>query len=500
MKLSRSAPVFVLLALVIQACSQSENSIHKSTEKFTPPEIQLSESHPGGDTTVSTVAFPSLMKPAKNLPQKRLPEFHAGKALAHQPWVKAPTITTARDGLGPVYNARTCLACHMNGGRGQMPTTSDIPLLSAILRLSIPGEDEVHGVIPEPVYGDQLQTQSVALSHQLRSNTSVDDFKYKEVAPEAYLYVNWLKSQFEYADGVKVELRKPEVRFTNLGYGKMHPQTLTSLRVAPPIHGAGLLEAISQQDINANVDPDDNNGDGISGRVNQVWDFETKKTVPGRFGLKANKANLRTQVAGAFAGDVGISNPLFPEQSCTTSQVLCQKTPDGNDVSSDGSPAVELPELLLKLVTDFNRNIGVPERRNLQKKSVKNGRNLFYQAGCANCHQPSYVTQKVAGFEHLSTQTIWPYTDLLLHDMGEQLADGRPDYLATGNEWRTPPLWGVGLRKLINGSDNLLHDGRAQTVEEAILWHGGEAEKSKLYFVRLSSEQRLHLVAFVNSL
>lgn len=494
-----SVVFFVLFSLTLWACSQNESSVTKKVS-MKLPKIEASEFYPGGEGTVSLQPFPSFMKPVSNLSSENLPQFHAGKALANQPWVKAPTITTARDGLGPLYNARTCLSCHINGGRGQMPVDSSKALFSAILRLSLPGRDSVVGVVPELMYGEQLQTQSIALSHQLRSNVSAGQLGYKEVSPEAYVYVNWEKKEFTYPDGVEIALRFPQLMIKNLGYGELHADTLISLRVAPPLHGLGLLESIKQSDIDAKLDPEDRNHDGISGKMNYVWDFDLKKTVPGRFGLKANRANMRMQTAAAFSEDLGISNSVFPYQLCTHAQALCQAAPSGNDKQENGSPEVEISDALLNLVIEFNLNLGVPERRNQEKAAVISGRSLFYQAGCDSCHTPKYTTADSTGLKHLSNQVIWPYTDLLLHDMGPELADGRSDYLATGSEWRTPPLWGVGLGKQVNGSDNLLHDGRAQSVEAAIIWHGGEAESAKNYFIHLNQTQRQSLVAFVESL
>lgn len=464
------------------------------------PPISETEEFPGGQGSVSNEPFPSFMKPAANLAQSLKPEFHAGKALAHQPWVKAPTITNARDGLGPIYNARTCLACHINGGRGKMPNDNSEVLFSAFLRLSIPGENKVNGVVSEPTYGDQLQSQSVSLAHQLRTRVSRSDVKNPDVNPEAYVYVNWETKTFVYPDGKKIELRFPEIDIQNLGYGEMHTDVLMGIRVAPPMQGVGLLEAIDQKDIDAYADPDDENEDGISGRINLVWDFEANKTVPGRFGLKANKSSIRFQTAGAFAGDMGITNPVFPHESCTEKQTICLQTPNGNDISEGSDVAVELPESLLKLVVNFTKNLGVPKRRNSSSPEVSDGRDYFYSIGCHQCHRPSYVTRQLTDFPHLSKQTIWPYTDLLLHDMGPELGDRRPDYLATGNEWRTPPLWGVGLGEQVNGSNNLLHDGRAQSVEEAIIWHGGEAQETRTRFVNLPLKHRQALIAFVESL
>ena len=466
--------------------------------------MQADEWLPGGEASVSYKPFPSFMLPAANLPAAAKPDFYAGKALANQPWIKAPAVTDARDGLGPVYNARTCLACHINGGRGQVPVDGNSALFAAFVRISLPGEDLQHGAVAEPIYGHQLQGQSVALSHQLRHSTpqkylSESSNSPVEVPPEAYVYIDWQQKIFSYTDAEQIELRYPVLRIEQLGYGALDQQTLFSLRSAPAIHGMGLLELIPQAAIAQLADADDRNQDGISGRMNQVWNYQTGEQVPGRFGWKANRADLHITTAAAFNGDVGITTPLFPLQPCSDQQPLCLKTPNGNNAEG-----VELPAELLALVTNFTRNLGVPKRRRLEGLAAAEraqGRTLFYQIGCAACHQPSFITDAgLTDNQHLAEQKIWPYSDLLLHDMGAELADGRPDYLATGSEWRTPPLWGIGLSQQVNGNYFLLHDGRARSVEEAILWHGGEAETVKQKFVYLEKYQRSALLNFVESL
>lgn len=456
-----------------------------------------SEAFPGGDGSVGRSPYASFELPATNLPEIQRPLFHAGKALANQPWVKAPTATDSRDGLGPLYNARTCLGCHINGGRGPLPSNEDQAIFTAILRLSVPGEkDPQRGSLPEPVYGDQIQGQSVALSHQLRGRIPAKQpDANSEAPPEARVYLSWQEKNYEYPDGEVRTLRYPQRRIKELGYGALSSQALFSLRAAPAIHGMGLLEAIGQSDIDALADPFDVDDDGISGKVNQVWNFERGAAVPGRFGWKANRANLRITIAGAFQGDVGITNPVFPSQPCTTSQLRCQRAPSGN-----GAAGFELPEPLLALTINFVESIGVPTARG-QTEQTKLGREKFYSSGCAACHQPTFTTKLMAGERaHLGKQVIWPYTDLLLHDMGAGLADGRPDYEASGSEWRTPPLWGVGLSGLVNGVETLLHDGRARNVEEAILWHGGEGEAAQRVFSALDKHEREALLAFVESL
>ena len=483
----------IILSL-FTSCNPS-GSVYLSIPKF-----DVSELLPGGAASVSFKPFASFELPAANIPVKQRTDFHAGKALARQPWIKAPATTDARDGLGPLYNARTCLNCHVNGGRGTVPADGKTPLFGPVVRLSLPGHDPIAGAVPEPNYGHQLQTQSVALSHIFsRVQEPGDPAKDPEAPPEAYAYLDWQTHTFTYPDGQTAELRKPQPRLERLGYGKLHPDTLFSLRAAPAIHGLGLLELIADQSIAKFADPDDRNGDGISGRINQVWDTEAQQTVPGRFGWKANQPNLRNTVAGAFHADVGISNPLFSSQPCSATQIRCLRTHTGNN--KDG---FELPDHLLKLVTHFTRNIGVPTREgrsysNSQQK--RDGRVLFYESGCASCHTPSHKTKKIAGANsHLGNQRIWPYSDLLLHDMGPELADGRPDFTASGSEWRTPPLWGIGLSKQVNGQAFLLHDGRARSIEEAILWHGGEGQAAQQQFVALNKNQRGELIRFVESL
>ena len=474
---------------LLAACGPNNNQQYAPSLK---PEEQL----PGGKTTVATTPFVSFELPAANIPTDLKPDFHAGKALANQPWVKAPTVTTMRDGLGPLYNARTCLMCHIKGGKGFVPDSGEIPVLSSLVRLSIPGNASKHeGVVPHPVYGDQVQGQSTSLAHQLRHSQKDNDKLKHDIAPEAYVFIDWQISEFRYPDGNRVTLRKPQLRFEKLGYGELGDNAMTSLRVAPAIHGMGLLELIPQQDIDALVDVDDKNNDGISGRINHVWDIEKKQTVAGRFGLKSNKASIKMQVAGAFNGDVGITTTLFPNQPCSPNQQACLNAPTGNDVQN-----VELADDLLDLVVNFNRNLAPVARRNANDPQVLKGREYFYQAGCHQCHNPSFVTAESEERPHLGNQTIWPYTDLLIHDMGPELADGRPDFEASGSEWRTAPLWGVGVLEQVNGSKALLHDGRAQTIEEAILWHGGEAEAVKSRFVQFEAAQREALIAFVKSL
>ncbi len=455
-----------------------------------PWEAQANQAYPGGQGSVDSKPFASFMLPMTTLNEKATTDFHAGKALAHQPWVKAPSSTTARDGLGPLYNARTCLACHINGGRGLLPNDGKTRLNQGIVRLSIPGVDHKHGVVAEPNYGDQLQSQSTAIAHQL----GLSEYGKNEVRPEANVYIDWIEQVFRYPDGESLLLRKPQLRFENLGYGEFHPDTLMSLRNAPALHGVGLLEQIPQAELLANIEKQQQSAH-VSGRMNRVWNPEFRQMQAGRLGWKANKPTIKVQTAAAFQGDVGISSELFPNQPCESKQHNCAEQKHGNDATG-----VEINNKLLDLVVHFTQNIGVPKARNMSKPAVMAGKSLFAEVGCVECHRPSYTTQKNVRFPALSEQQIWPYTDLLLHDMGEGLADNRPDFLASGREWKTPPLWGIGLSNKVNGSGQLLHDGRARNVEEAILWHGGEAEFSRQQYINLQRQQRLNLIKFVESI
>ena len=453
--------------------------------------VQANPNLPGGQGSVSTTPFASFMSPATNLSADEITLFYSGRALAHQPWVKAPSSTTARDGLGPIYNARTCLACHINGGRGLMPVDSKSRLVHGIVRLSLPGVDSIKGIVPDSQYGDQLQTQSIALAHQL----GLTQFTEQDVKPEANVYIEWSTQTYTYADGNSVELRKPKLRFENLAYGEFNEKIQLSLRNAPAIIGGGLLELISEKQLVQNV-VEQGQHLKISGRLNRVWNPKTRRLEVGRFGWKANKPNLLVQTAAAFHGDMGISNPLFPNQPCVNTQTNCRQAITGND-----KEGFEINNKLLQQVTFFVQHIGVPaasEPKNRERYQL--GKKLFAELDCIVCHKPSYTTEKSIQFPALSEQKIWPYTDLLLHDMGIGLSDGRSDYLASGREWKTPPLWGIGLSTQVNGSQLLLHDGRARSVEEAIVWHGGEAQSSKLKFTRLSQSQRQALIYFVESL
>jgi CxxC motif-containing protein (DUF1111 family) len=300
----------------------------------------------------------------------------------------------------------------------------------------------------------------------------------------------------ELAGGATVTLRRPTYGVSDPAYGPLHPDTMLSPRVAQPMIGLGLLEAIPEADLLARADPD---GDGISGRPNLVWSEAEDRVAMGRFGWKAGQARIAEQAASAMAGDIGLSNPLapFPAGDCTPAQADCLAAPDG---ASPQFADLEAPADVMELVAYYSRHLAVPARRDAGSAEVLAGKRLFYQAGCIACHVPKHATARDAADPALRGQLIWPYTDLLLHDMGEGLADGRPEGVADGREWRTAPLWGIGLTETVNGHTFFLHDGRARNLTEAILWHGGEARKARDGFAALAKQERDALIKFLESL
>jgi CxxC motif-containing protein (DUF1111 family) len=429
----------------------------------------------GGETTVFESGARAFMLSARNLDDEHESAFFVGNSFFNKNWVTAPSSTSARDGLGPTFNARSCSACHFKDGRGRPPLTDDEPMLSMLVRLSIPGEGEHGEPLDEPVYGGQLQPDAI-----------------EGVPAEGTVKVIWTELAGEYADGEAWSLRSPTLEFGELAFGPLADDVLTSPRVAPQMIGLGLLEALPEAAILDLADPDDADGDGISGRPNYVWDPIVEATVLGRFGWKANQPGLEQQNAGAFLGDLGITSSVHAEQNCPAPQVECASAITGGEF--------EVGDDLLADITTYSRLLAVPARRGVDDPEVLAGREQFHALGCAACHVPRHETGVLDGFPEVSNQVIWPYTDLLLHDMGEGLADGRPDFEAEGSEWRTPPLWGIGLFAVVNDHTFYLHDGRARNLAEAVLWHGGEAEAAKQGFIEASASDRAALLHFLESL
>ncbi|WP_264212834.1 di-heme oxidoredictase family protein [Leisingera thetidis] len=448
------------------------------------------EDLPAGAATVrARTDDEAFSQHSANLSFEQELEFKLGNGLFKKIWVFSPASTKASDGLGPLYNARSCQRCHLKDGRGHVPGQPDYASASMFLRVSTPGPvppelqeiSDYIGTAPDPNYGTQLQ-----------------DFSTPGIAPEYKLQVGYEEFEVALSGGETATLRRPRYTAANLGYGPLAEGAMLSPRVAPPMIGLGLLEAIPAADILAHADEDDADSDGISGRANLVWSQEFNRIMLGRFGLKAGAPTVHQQSAGAFSGDIGISTPLLPAHAgeCTDLQTACQSAPHGGGDSRE----TEIDQPNMDLVTFYSRNLGVPARRNTAGPQVLHGKQVFYDAGCASCHVPKYVTHRLADRPEQSFQLIWPYTDLLLHDMGEGLADNRPEARATGREWRTAPLWGIGLTQQVSPRATFLHDGRARSLLEAILWHGGEAEAAKSRVADLPPEDRAALITFLESL
>ncbi|MFN0035883.1 MAG: di-heme oxidoredictase family protein [Saprospiraceae bacterium] len=402
--------------------------------------------------------------------------FVTGNSFFRTNWVTAPASVQTLDGLGPIFNATSCGSCHFKDGRAQPPDSPDEPLRGLLFRLSIPGTDAHGDPLGDPVYGGQLQDKAIL-----------------NVSPEGRVRVTYQEIGGQYADGTAYSLRQPTYEFLDLNYGAFAPGGMFSPRIAQQIPGLGLLEIVPEADILTFADENDADKNGISGRPNQVWDVEQQQTVLGRFGWKANQPSLSQQAAGAFNGDIGITSSLFPQDHLSPSQQ--QQYPN---IPNGGTP--EITDDIFRKVVSYTRSLAVPARRDHDDETVLRGKFLFQQLGCSGCHRPSLNTGWGGNIAALHNQQIRPYTDLLLHDMGAGLADGRPDFLASGTEWRTPPLWGIGLIPTVNGHSFLLHDGRARNIEEAVLWHSGEAEKPREDFKKLSKTDRDALVKFLQSL
>jgi CxxC motif-containing protein (DUF1111 family) len=449
----------------------------------TPAPAEPGEALSGGSTTVRQSDQNAFSLPSANLAPSRRLDFAVGNSFFRNPWVIAPSTTTARDGLGPLFNTNACQNCHIKDGRGHPPASDALSAASMLVRLSIaddgsPAHAELRqrlGVVPEPVYGSQLQ-----------------DMSNPGVAPEGKVRIEYDLQAVTLADGTVVELRKPRLVISQLGYGALHPDTQFSARVAPPMIGLGLLEAIPEAAILANADPDDRDGNGIRGVPNRVHDDPSGQQVLGRFGWKAGQPSLNQQNVHAFAGDMGLTTELLPHDDCSAAQTDCRAMPHG------GEP--EVSANILANVLFYTRNLAVPARRGVDELEVRRGKQLFGDAGCQQCHVPSFVTAADAAEPELANQTIRPYTDMLLHDMGEGLADGRPEFQASGRQWRTAPLWGIGLTQAVNGHTQFLHDGRARNLLEAILWHDGEAQSARQAVIDFDVSERGALLAFLNSL
>ena len=494
MRRSKLIPLLAATMLPVAASAamtpEQRAAILAPTKAF--QEAERWEALPGGSATNRTrLDRDAFSQPSASLSFEQRADCFRGNGFFRRNWVTAPSSTQAADGLGPVYNARGCQGCHLKDGRGHPPANAADSAVSMLLRLSIPPPDaaaqavlDSHraNVVAEPIYGGQLQDLAIP-GHR----------------PEGRMVIHHAEQTVALAGGETVELRAPRYRIADLAYGPLHPEVMLSPRVAPPMIGLGLLEAVAEEDILAAADPDDVDGDGISGRPNRVWDLASGQVMLGRFGWKAGEPTIAQQSGLAMAGDIGVGNPTAPAPwgDCTEEQATCRAGPHGNSAQYDD---LEAPAEVMDQILFYSRNLAVPARRDVDDPTVLTGKRLFYAAGCTGCHTPKLATRRDFEVDALAGQLIWPYTDLLLHDMGDGLADGRPEAAASGREWRTAPLWGIGLTATVSGHSQLLHDGRARNPTEAILWHGGEAQAARDAFAAMSPAERAALIAFLESL
>lgn len=498
----------------------AKNTTNKNKENTADTSLlkpEKGEIMSAGKATGSTINANAFSDASANIRITKQGEFRTGNSFFEKPWVAAPASTSVRDGLGALFNVLACQSCHIKDGRGHAPNHGETNFASLLLRTArsniTPEQRQAMlagklAKVPDSTVGGQIQDKSVP-----------------GVMHEADMKVTYEPKVVKFADGHKVTLRHPTWHIKN-NYskkkdGKFDADTIFSVRTAQPMIGLGMLEAIKASDIKSQADPNDTNNDGISGRYNVVHDVITNKPSLGRFGWKAGQPTVQQQSADAFSNDMGLTSRLFKESTCLPHQTACLKQPNGNG-HGIGDERVEydyeVRDDILDAVVFYAKNLAVPKRRNHAEQTVLRGKQRFMDMGCASCHTPKYVTAKQSIDIEQSEQTIRPYTDMLLHDMGDDLADfalvthkdgtqtNTPkrtelvEFRAQANEWRTQPLWGIGLTKTVDKQATFLHDGRARTIMEAVLWHGGEAEKSKQQVLKLDQTGRDELMAFLNSL
>lgn len=455
----RDPIIFVCLCLLFTACAKDDDII---------PDTAYN-SLAGGETTIFSSGPDAFTFPLANLGQSGIEQHFLADGAFGQQFVSAPAIQFG--GVGPLFNQNSCESCHVRNGRGTVPQFDGDPNSGLLLRLSVPGIGEHGGIVPVPGFGGQLQSKAIfgVASEGVVTKTEVD------------LIVQFL-------DGQETTLKQPTYSIGQ-PYTGLAADVRISPRVAPPVHGLGLLEAIPEADILALADEFDADGDGISGKPNMVWNVLQQDMDLGRFGWKAEEPTAEQQAAGAAHNDMGLTSFYFADESC-----------DGQSNCTEGlQTEFDADNETISLFAFYFQTLAVPAQRNTVNSMVARGRTIFNQAKCSACHVPEFTTGQHA-ISALAGQQILPYTDLLLHDMGEGLSDNRPSFSADGNEWRTPPLWGVGLTQVVNSNATFLHDGRAATLEEAVLWHGGEAEGSAEHYKGLSSSDREALIAFLMSL
>ncbi len=407
---------------------------------------------------------------SSNMNDEEYDKFILGRSFFTIPWVEAPSATTARDGLGPLFNANTCIGCHPNHARGTLFNKSSTASKSLIPKISIPSNNthlhenflQKDGLIPDPVYGGQIAISS--------SN---------DVPYEAKVNIDFEKIKL-FFDDEEHFIDKPKYSLINLNYGKLHKNANVTYRLAPTLYGMGLISQIDDKSILKNVDEDDSNGDGISGKANFVYSKITQKNELGKFTYKASVAFLKEQIANAAFNDMGLSTSINKGENCTSFQKECNDAPKSRD-------ELDITDERLDAMTFYLANLPTYEPN--ASESFKKGLSTFSKASCTSCHTPT--------LKNKNGKDIYIFSDLLLHDVGEGLGDGRSEFLAQKNEFRTAPLWGFKNEKK---GFRLLHDGRAKTFEEAILWHGGEATRAKENYIALNKKDKKLLIEFLKGL
>lgn len=465
----------VAAALALSTCG-SDGTTDRSSATTEPSAATTSTP---ADEPTDSAADPELPivfgDPDPALDVDELALFAAGEQFFHEVWNEVGPTETGTDGLGPLFNADSCAACHSGTGRRLFPPQGELDGVGLLLRIAVPGvEEETGAPAPHPDYGDQLQDRSVG-----------------GIDPEGVAWTDYVTQTGTYADGTPFEILWPTQTVRQRNYGDLGDLTQLSARNGAQLIGMGLLEAIPAETIRSFADPNDADGDGVSGRLNVVWDSTKGEQALGRFGWKSNVATLEQQIAQAFAGDLGVTSRLLPEANCAPEQTACLDAPTGG--------TAEVNQIRLDAILVYLRGLAVPTARTAGDPAAEAGQQHFREFGCTTCHVET-ITTGPSPIGGLAAREIHPYTDLLVHDMGFDMADDRPDFLANGNEWRTQPLWGLGLTPVIEGSMGLLHDGRARTIEEAVLWHGGEGRRSRAAFVNADATTRDEVLAFLRSL
>ena len=403
----------------------------------------------------------------------QLDQIILGRSFFTIPWVAAPASTTARDGLGPLFNANTCVSCHLDNGSARTVSDTGTPTRALLFKLARPEAhdqraDNVLSRVGDPSYGDQIAINATGTT-----------------LPEAQTELGITQVPFNYPDGQSVDLQQLIPRLTHLAYGSLAEDTVVFLRQPGALAGLGLIERVSDAEILTWEDPQDVDGDGVSGRANRL-----SSGALGRYGWKATEPDLRAQIALAAATDMGLTNSLYPQEACQPAQTDCLAAPRGRPARAQTAKiAHDLTDQRLQAVTNFVASVEAPQAGVLDTEASL-GSDTFRTIGCAACHRPTMRTQ--------DDLIIRPMSDFLLHDMGSALADGVNEHEADVAEFRTAPLWGLGAR--VRNGHRFLHDARARVPEEAILWHGGEATASRDRFVNLDVRLRAAVLHYLHQL